>query len=173
MQKGMNLREIAEAGLMVALAYVLSAIKLWRMPQGGSISLEMAPIFLFALRRGLKAGIIAGTVLGLLNLTLGPFIVHPLQFLLDYPLPFAALGIAGLFKGRGTWLSVLGIILASIVRFGFHFLSGVVFFGTYAPEGSNVVVYSAVYNATYMIPETALSILIVIPLMWVVTYHRE
>ncbi len=144
-------RVLTEAALSVALAFVLSFIKLLDLPFGGSISLEMVPLILFALRQGAAAGIITGAVYGMLNLAVDPFIVHPVQVLFDYPIAFGALGLAGLFKPT-TLGTILGALAATAARFAAHFVSGVVFFASYAPEGWNPLVYSAVYNAVYLVP---------------------
>ena len=140
---------LVEGALAVALSVVFSALRLWTMPQGGSITLEMLPIFLFALRRGGKAGCAAGAVSGVMQLITGGYIVHPAQALLDYPIAFGVLGVTGFFKNRPLWL---GISLGGVLRFFCHVLSGVVFFGSFAPEGTNVWVYSAVYNGSFMAP---------------------
>lgn len=144
-------RVLTEAALAIALAFVLGLIKVFQMPLGGSISLEMVPLILLALRQGPWVGITAGAAYGFLNLIVSPFIVHPVQVLFDYPLPFAALGLAGFFSPtvRGA---VLGTIVAVLARFACHFVSGVVFFASYAPAGWNPYVYSVAYNAAYLIP---------------------
>ncbi|HXL03879.1 MAG TPA: energy-coupled thiamine transporter ThiT [Bacillota bacterium] len=149
---------LTEIGVTVALSMILSMISIYRMPQGGSISLEMLPIFYVALRSGGGVGIMTGLTFGLLKLLLGPFVVHPLQLILDYPLAFAFLGLAGFFRRY----QVLGIILGGLGRFAMHVISGAVFFATYAPEGTNVWVYSATYNASYMVPELIISIVVML-----------
>ncbi len=149
---------ITEVGVAVALATVLSVIRVFRMPQGGSVSLEMVPIFFVALRRGAGTGVLSGLVLGMIKLVLEPFVVHPVQFLMDYPLAFGVLGIAGLFPR----LPVLGVFLGSAGRFLLHLVSGVVFFASYAPEGSNVWAYSAAYNASYMVPELVIAVVVIL-----------
>src|SRR3712207_7401794 len=90
-----NARVLAEAALAIALAFVLGLIKVFQMPFGGSISLEMVPLILLALRQGPWVGIVAGAAYGLLDLAIEPFIVHPVQVLFDYPLAFGVLGLAG------------------------------------------------------------------------------
>jgi thiamine transporter len=84
-----------------------------------------------------------------MQLITGGYIVHPAQALLDYPIAFGVLGVTGFFKNRPLWL---GISLGGVLRFFCHVLSGVVFFGSFAPEGTNVWVYSAVYNGSFMAP---------------------
>ncbi len=153
-------RVLAEAALAIALAFVLGLITVFRMPLGGSISLEMVPLILLALRQGWKVGVLAGAAYGLVNLAVNPVILHPVQVLFDYPLPFAALGLAGLFSPtlRGA---IIGTVVAVLARFVAHFVSGVVFFAAYAPEGWNPYVYSAAYNAAYLVPSLAIALVVV------------
>lgn len=157
MESVRNVRVLTEAALAIALAFVLSFIKLLELPFGGSVSLEMVPLILLALRQGVAPGVLAGTVYGFLNLMVDPFIVHPIQVLLDYPVAFGALGLAGLFKPT-TLGTILGTLAATGARFVAHFLSGVVFFATYAPDGWNPAVYSAVYNAVYLVPSLVIAL---------------
>ncbi|QNO16353.1 energy-coupled thiamine transporter ThiT [Alkalicella caledoniensis] len=148
---------VVETGIMLALAFILSYFRVGKMPQGGSVSLQMIPIFLIALRWGFKPGIIAGVAFGLLKM-LGPdfWFAHYAQIFLDYILAFAVIGFAGLFRNN----YIVGIILAGFLRFFSHFLAGFIFFAEYAPDGMHPVIYSLGYNATYMIPEIVLVILI-------------
>jgi len=143
-----------EVSLAAALAMGLSFLILFRMPYGGSVSLEMVPLVLIAFRRGGKWGIAAGALFGLLKLLIDPFIVHPLQVLLDYPIPFLLIGVAGFFPKK----MVFGVLLGSFGRYVSHVLSGVVFWGMYAPEDMSPWLYSITYNASYWIPETIIVI---------------
>jgi thiamine transporter len=149
-----------EIAIMAALGYVLSTLKVFEMPQGGSISLVMVPIALIAVRRGVGAGLLTGLIVGELNHLIGGYVVHPIQLLLDYPIAFAALGLAGVirlahFEQQGKRMAALwgGLILAVGVRFLCHFISGIVWFGEYAPAGTPVPLYSFLYNITYLLPE--------------------
>ncbi len=108
----------------------------------------MIPIFWLALRRGWKIGIFGGAVFGVVDLAIEPFVVNPVQFILDYPLAFAVLGLAGFFQKY----PVVGVIVGGSARFLSHFVSGVVYFPEYAPPGMSPIVYSALYNGTYLIP---------------------
>lgn len=157
-------RMLTEAALAVALAFVLGFVKVFQMPFGGSISLEMIPLILLALRQGPVVGVVSGAVYGLLNFVAGPFVVHPVQVLFDYPLAFGALGLAGFFQPtvRGA---ILGSVVAVLARFAFHYLSGVVFFISTFPEGWNPYLYSAVYNAAYLVPSLAIALVAVVVLL--------
>ncbi|HET7629332.1 MAG TPA: energy-coupled thiamine transporter ThiT [Bacillales bacterium] len=169
----MNLKRtrlITETAVMVALAVVLSYVKFdapWA--YGGSISLEMVPILLMAFRRGVEAGLVTGLIFGIVNFLLNPYLVHPVSILVDYPLAFLLVGIAGVFRlkaGDARLLNgarlFLGTLLGSGLRFAAHFVSGIVWWGSYAPEGTPVVVYSLVYNLGYMIPSFLLSAVVLI-----------
>jgi thiamine transporter len=143
---------------MVALAGVLHFISgfipFLAMPQGGRVTLAaMVPVLFVAIRRGPRVGILAGIAFGLVVLVLEPFIYHPVQVLLDYPLAFGALGLASFFRK----LPVLGVAVGISGRFICHFVSGLVFFASYAPAGMDPAVYSAIYNAWYLIPELIIS----------------
>ena len=157
-------RVLAEAALAVALAFVLGLITVFRMPFGGSISLEMVPLILLALRQGPWVGIVAGAAYGLLDLAIEPVALHPVQVIFDYPLAFGVLGLAGLFQPtvRGA---ILGTTVAVLARFLCHFVSGVVFFASYAPEGWNVYLYSAAYNAAYLVPSLIVALIAVTVLL--------
>ena len=151
-EKAVRLRAFAEAAVLIALATALSLFKIYRLPQGGSVTpASMVPIMILAMRRGLKYGLAAGAVFGLIRLYLGPYVVHPVQLLLDYPLAFGALGLAGIFKGRERPLfAVAGAAVGIGGRFLCHWLSGIVFFAEYAPAGQHPAIYSAVYNGSYL-----------------------
>ena len=152
-EAGRDTRVLVEGALCVALSVVLSHLVFLRMPQGGSITLEMAPLLYFSYRHGFKKGVLAGGLSGLLQMFLGGYVVHPLQAMLDYPLAFAAMGVAGLFARK----LVAGTFAACALRLLCHVLTGVVFFSRYAPELQNPWIYSLVYNSTYIVPSTALS----------------
>jgi thiamine transporter len=141
------------------LAGALSLIShsFFSLPQGGSINLGMIPIFWLSLRRGWKIGIFAGAVFGMVDLAIEPFIVNPVQFILDYPLPFALLGLAGFFQN----CPVVGVVVGGSARFVCHFMSGFIYFGDYAPAGMSPLVYSALYNGTYLVPSIIVCALVI------------
>jgi thiamine transporter len=152
-----HVRVMAEVALAAALAVVLSFLKLYTLPQGGSLSLEMIPVFYIAVRRGGALGCVTGLLMGLGQLLYGAYIVHPAQLILDYPLAFTVLGVAGFMRKT----PLVGVVVGSTLRFLCHFASGVIFFAQYAPEGMNVLAYSAIYNASYMLPETAVTLVVI------------
>ena len=161
-QKKWSTRMLANASLCIALAFILSYVKLYEMPQGGSVTLaSMLPIFMFAYAYGVGPGMLVGMAYGLLQFIQDAYFVHPVELLLDYPLAFAMLGLAGLAGSiSDKWGIVPGIVIGTLGRFLCAFLSGVIFFGMYAPEGQNVLVYSAVYNGFYLIPEACICIVL-------------
>lgn len=169
---------LVEVALFTALAYVfdllanLFQLKIWA--QGGSISIAMVPIFLIAFRWGVKGGVLSGLLLGGLQVVTGQaWIAHPVQGLLDYFVAFTVVGLAGIFvnqikeaiqtqsKGKVMTYVIAGTFLGSLLRYITHVISGIVFFGEYAPEGTPVTIYSIVYNGTYMLPAFVLSAIFV------------
>lgn len=154
-----ELRILAEGTIAVALAFVLGQIKIFRLPYGGSVTAgRMVPLLWFALRHGLRSGIEAGAVYGMVDLALGGYVVHPIQVLLDYPVAFGCLGFAGAFRRK---YPLIGVLVGVAGRFVSHFISGVVYFGSYAPEGMDPVIYSALYNGMYILPELAISLIMI------------
>jgi len=156
----------AEMGVAVALAVVLGQVRLFAMPQGGSVSLELLPIVFIAVRRGVVPGFVVGVVYGLLQLALpGAFVFHPVQALLDYPLAFGALAAGGLVAVTGWRSCAAAVVVACAARFVFHFLSGLIFFAEYAPGWEAPWLYSITYNALYLLPEAALTVVLLWPLL--------
>ena len=134
---------IARIGLAIALAFILDMLKIYRLPNGGgSISLgSMIPIMLISFIYGPSIGLFTGFIFGVFKLILDPYILNPIQVLFDYPLPFMAVGVAGFFKNK-----YLGATVGMVLRFVCHFISGVVFFGSYAPSGISPIIYSLAVN---------------------------
>jgi thiamine transporter len=147
---------MAEGAMCVALSVVFSGFKLFSMPQGGSVTLEMAPILYFSYKHGCRWGVTAGVLSGIFQIIMGGYVTHPVQAFLDYPAALGSLGLAGLF-GRGAKSVVIGTAAAAAARLMCHVLSGVVFFASYAPEGQSVWIYSFVYNATFMAPSVIIT----------------
>ncbi|MCR5834186.1 MAG: energy-coupled thiamine transporter ThiT [Selenomonadaceae bacterium] len=143
-------RMLVTISLMLAMSLILHFLRLYHFPQGGSVTLgAMIPLLLISFRYGAGVGTLTGFVFGLLNMLQDPFILHPIQVLFDYPLPYMAMGLAGLFPQH----LIFGTALAFVGRFVCHFISGVVFFASYAPEGMSPIIYSLITNAMLMIPE--------------------
>lgn len=172
MEKRWNVRMLAEGGMMIALATVLSYIKVYEAPMGGSVTAgSMIPIILFAIRWGLMPGLAIGSTYGILQFILKPYFYHPIQFVLDYPMAFGLLGLAGIayyIKDKNSVKGYLSVFLAVFVgilgRMISHVLSGVIFFAEYAGD-KNPWIYSIEYNAYYLVPELIISC-IVIAIVW-------
>jgi thiamine transporter len=161
-----GVQALAEIGVAIALAAVLGQLRLFVMPQGGSVSLELLPIIFVAVRRGVVPGATAGLLYGLLQLGLpGAFVYHPLQAALDYPLAFMVLGVAGFVDVRGWRSLALAVLMALAARFCCHFLSGLIFFAAYAPGWERPWLYSATYNLLYLVPEGILTTLVLWPVL--------
>ena len=142
-----NSRELVFSALMIALAVLLQQLRLFHMPQGGSITAgAMLPLLLVAYVYGPAVGMLTGFVYGFFNLLLDPFILHPIQVLFDYPLPFMAMGLAGFFPKK----LFFGSAVAFVGRFICHFISGVVFFASYAPDGMPAWLYSLSFNGSFL-----------------------
>lgn len=155
----LSVQALVEAAVMVALATVLSIIVVYRMPQGGSVTpASMVPLMVLALRRGVRVGLLAGVAHGLIQFALEPFVVHWAQVILDYPLAFGLLGLAGLFPRQ----PYAGVAVGVAGRFVSHVVSGAIFFASYAPAGTNPWVYSMVYNGSYLGPELVLSLAVIL-----------
>lgn len=154
---------LVEGAMMIALATILSFIKVYELPQGGSITLEMLPLVIMGLRNGGKWGCFTGLVHGILQMILGIknvlYCTTLLSMLgctlLDYLVAFTVLGLAGVFakpfKNKLTGI-VVGSVIAGLLRFACSFLSGFLIWGGYAPSGQSAVIYSLTYNGSYMIP---------------------
>lgn len=160
---------------MIALAAVLSAIKVWNMPWGGSVTLlSMLPIILLSLKFGVKQGLFVSFVYSVVQLFFGIVFDGLLGWgltpemliaciLLDYILAFSSLGIAGAFRDKGMRGIIGGTVLAVFLRFLCHLASGVFVFASAGKlwdgfETQNTFLYSAVYNGIYMLPELILTV---------------
>ncbi len=156
----LRIRALCEGAIMVALAQILSYIKLLpNLPNGGSITFAMFPILLYALRFGLGRGLMAGFSFGLLQLIFdGAYAWGWQSMLLDYLVAFTPLGLAGLFRGK-PWGIFPGTVIGCAARFAIHYISGVTIYRIYEPTEipgigtfDDAALYSLVYNGTYMLP---------------------
>ncbi len=169
--KKMNLttRKIAFSGIAIALGFVTSFIKLVPLPMGGSITLlSMFFIALIGYWYGLGTGLCAACAYGILQLVIDPYILSFPQMMLDYVFAFGALGLSGIFyKSKSKHALTWAYLTAIFGRFVFSFLSGWVFFGAYATVDSfssptiNAIVYSILYNGSYIGAEALLTIIII------------
>lgn len=154
-----NIRSLVFGAAAIAVAFVLSYIKLFSMPLGGSVTLcSMLPIMLYAHMYGWKKGLLCGLAYGLLQFIQKPEIYHWAQVLLDYPLAFMCLGLAGCTKNLQ-----LGCIVGVLGRFVCHTISGAVFFGDYTTLSGWWA--SMAYNGGYLLVELVLCIILSFPVM--------
>ncbi|MCU0104829.1 energy-coupled thiamine transporter ThiT [Acholeplasma vituli] len=169
-----ELTRLTESAILVALAVVLEIISkmipVLQMPQGGSASLAMFPIFILSYRHGLKWGLLAGFAFGIVNFFIDGYAFFWGSFVFDYTLGFAAIGLAGFFSKKALKLDlsavIFGVLLGGFTRFVIHTLSGIFFFAEYAGD-ENVIIYSIVYNGTYMLASTILCLVAML-----LTYKR-
>lgn len=165
-----SVQMLAEAGLTLALSFILSNIKLGQLPQGGSITLaSMFPLILFSIRWSACNGVIVGALFGIITLLFGSYPpIHPAQLILDYPLAYGFIGLSGISVSKDK-KDIYGylpfVVISHLLRMASHVASGVIFFAEYAPEGMSPFKYSLVYNASYMVPELIISIVFLF-LLW-------
>ncbi len=160
--KKLSVQQLAFCAVAIALGTVLSNIKVFSFPTGGSITLlSMLVICLPGYWFGLGAGVLSGVAYGVLQMLVDPYILFPAQLVVDYLLAFGALGLSGLFRKFKHGL-IPGYILAVLGRYGFAVLSGWLFFGIYAWEGWNPLPYSLAYNAIYIFAEAGVTIVVLL-----------
>lgn len=159
-------RMLCEGALLVAVAQILSYVKFMELPSGGSLTPAMFPILFFAVRWGLKNGLMAGFVFGVLQFMFdGGFALGWESIIGDYLVAFAVLGLAGLFRGK-KWGIFAGTVVGCAARFLVHYVVGATIWGQYMPsEFLNMTmttpwIYSAIYNGVYMLPNMILALVI-------------
>ena len=141
---------VVTVGLMFAMAAVLHQFRLYHMPQGGSVTLgAMLPLLFISYRYGVGMGALTGFLYGIFNMMQDPYLLHPVQVLFDYPLPYMALSLAALLPRH----RLVSTAIAFGARFACHVVSGVVFFSSYAPAGTDPLIYALTFNAGYLVPE--------------------
>lgn len=159
-------RMLANAALCLALAFVLSYIKLFDLPQGGAVTAaSLLPIVAFAYSYGLAPGLVVGVAYGLLQMIQDPWIVTPVQAILDYPLAFACIALAAVArKLPDSWGWLAGMALAAVGRFVCHTFTGVVFFAEYAEgTGMSPFVYSVSYNSFVFVDMAICAVVMAFP----------
>lgn len=167
----MKTKKLTLAGMLIALATVLSFIKIFDMPYGGSVTAgSMVPIIIFSMMSDLKWGITQALVYSLIQLMLGwyappaqTFVSFAAVILLDYVIAFGGLGLAGPIRrrlGGGYAATAAGVVIVLFIRFLCHFLSGILIWGSLAPEGQPVWLYSLLYNGGYMLGETVVTVVV-------------
>ena len=159
-----NTKALVFSAVAVALATVIATVlKLPSLPFGGSVTLfSMLFICLVGYWYGPAVGLTAAVAYGILQFITGPYVVHPLQVLLDYPLAFGALGLSGFFHRKKHGL-LLGYIAGVAGRFFFHEVSGFIFYTEYVGNLQDdllAIWASTAYNLTYLLPEMTITIVL-------------
>ncbi|NMA82667.1 MAG: energy-coupled thiamine transporter ThiT [Epulopiscium sp.] len=161
-RQGLTIQALTYSAIAITLSVVLGQLRLFRMPQGGSVTpFSMLFIILIGYWFGPAAGILAGMTRGLLDLMIDPYVIHPLQLILDYPLAYAALGLSGFFYKNKKGL-FYGLYTGALGRFFFSFLSGYIFFAAYTPEGWHPLAWALFYNISYIGTEIVLTTILVL-----------
>lgn len=161
-EKKMATKQLVFCAMAIALATVTSMLKIFSFPFGGSVTLfSMLFICLIGYVYGPAAGILTGVAYGILQFLIEPYVLTPVQVLVDYPLAFGALGLAGFFCNEKYGL-IKGYILGIVGRYVFAVISGWIFFGEYAWEGWGALPYSMAYNACYIFAEGAVTVIILL-----------
>ena len=179
-KKSFDSRSITYAAICIAMSVTLSFMRIVRLPQGGSITpASLLPLMLYSYMFGIRKGVFAGFTYGLLQAFQDPTVLHPAQFLLDYPVAFAWIGLAGLFSRLQKLDKLpqvqfaLGGAIAGLGRFFMHFLSGTFAFGVFAPEGTPAALYSFLYQAGYVLPDLAITLVLGIALFSSKAFVKE
>lgn len=159
-EKIFSTKALTYSAILLALGISANQIKIFSLPQGGSMTLfSMIFIVFIGYMFGLRVGLIAGISFGLLNLLIKPEVYTPVQAIIDYILAFGALGLSGFFANKKDKL-IFAYLVSIIGRFVFAVFSGYVFFGSYAPEGWNPLLYSIWYNLSYIGTEGVITVLL-------------
>lgn len=155
-RKMSDTRSIVYGAISIALSFALSYAKLFKLPQGGSVTFaSLLPLMVYCCMFGTRRGLVVCTIYGVLQALQDPFIIHPMQFLLDYPLAFGLIGVSGIFMEKGVFKEkkivafLLGGIIAVVLRYACHVCSGVFAFADYADldKYGSAIVYSMAYNS--------------------------
>lgn len=166
---------IVEGAVMVALAVILDMLPLWKMPEGGSVTLAVVPVIYYSYRRGTLMGCAAGLVWACTQFFTGQWYMPPantfgaavLCLLLDYFIPFTVVGTAPLFAkllGKFRFAGyAAGAAAVCLLRYVSHIFSGVLLWGSYAGD-MNVWWYSVTYNGAFMLPITVLAAVVIVAL---------
>lgn len=155
-RKMSDTRSIVYGAISIALSFALSYAKLFKLPQGGSVTFaSLLPLMIYCCMFGTRRGLIVCAIYGVLQALQDPFIIHPMQFLLDYPLAFGLIGFSGIFMEKGVFKDkkvvafLLGGVLAVVLRYACHVCSGVFAFADYADldKYDTAIAYSMAYNS--------------------------
>lgn len=168
--KRVNVEKLVTSGILIALAMVLSMIKVYKLPLGGSVTLlSMLPVCILSLKYGMKWGFLCSFLYAFIQLgtDLGEVMSWGMDvrmwigcIVFDYVLAYGILGISGIFRKKRTPLVLTGVGIAVFLRFVSHYISGAIFFDIWMPEEfNNPFFYSLVYNGSYMLPELIFTVI--------------
>ena len=164
----LNTKSIVFGAVSVALSFALSYWAPWKLPQGGSVTIaSLTPLLLYSFYFGPRKGVVVCFAYGLLQAIQDPYIVHPAQFLIDYPVAYCFIGFAGVFRKliKNEFVAfVCGSLAASVMRFVCHVISGVFAFVAYAPAGQTPLLYSIGYNS-FVFVDIAIAVVVGVALM--------
>lgn len=178
-----EIRFIVEVGIFSAIGLVLDYLAgvltgfIW--PLGGSISITMTVILVMAYRWGLKGGLITGLLVGTIQLlwAKSSYLIHPIQIILDYPLAYTLVGLAGIYfhklkKAEATgklYFITIGALIGGALRTISHIISGYVYFGEWVPDYFKdeglFITWSILYNVGYMLPSIILCLILIIQMV--------
>lgn len=155
-RKMSDTRSIVYGAISIALSFALSYARIFKLPQGGSVTFaSLLPLMIYCCMFGTRRGLIVCTIYGVLQALQDPYIIHPMQFLLDYPLAFGLIGVSGIFMEKGVFKDkkvvafLLGGVIAVVLRYACHVCSGVFVFADYADldKYGTAIAYSLAYNS--------------------------
>lgn len=146
-------KSIVYASVTIAMSFALSYIRFLELPQGGSITFaSLLPLMVYSYMFGIRKGVVAGIIYGFLQFIQAPWFYHPIQFLLDYPIAFGAIGLTAILKEKKIFSKnapvqfALGALLGVTLRYLSHVISGIFVFGSSDPN-YGAVAWSFLYNA--------------------------
>ena len=167
-RKGFDSRTISYAAVCIAMSFALSYLAPIHLPYGGSVTIaSLLPLMIYSYMFGVRKGVFAGAIYGLLQVIQDPWILHPAQLLLDYPIAFAGIGLAGMFRGVEKFRKMpqvsflLGALVGSVIRYLAHLFAGVFAFGQFAADYGfdSDWLYSLTYNS-FVFADIAIAIVV-------------
>ena len=167
-RKGFDSRTISYAAVCIAMSFALSYLAPIHLPYGGSVTIaSLLPLMIYSYMFGVRKGVFAGAIYGLLQVIQDPWILHPAQLLLDYPIAFAGIGLAGMFRGVEKFRKMpqvsflLGALVGSAIRYLAHLFAGVFAFGQFAADYGfdSDWLYSLTYNS-FVFADIAIAIVV-------------
>lgn len=166
-------RQLVESALMVAVATVLSLVKI-DLPFGGGVTLvSMLPLILISHRYGAGWGVFTAFVYSVIQLIFGldnvGYATNAVMavgiIMLDYVLAYTVIGLSGMF-GKSRASVAVGICFTFVLRFLCHYIAGAWIWGEWMPEKfmgmtmTNPWIYSALYNGWYMLVELIVTMIV-------------